>query len=229
MRGWKIILLVAAFFAAVGALLWVASSKGAKPQRPGGGMKRLSGTVAEGLVYWSPKEPFPRASCDACRIGKVKAGVFSLSAFSTIEIDNLVVNVPTVTNENCQLELRDMGGETVHNEIVHKNAGVANDPLGVMKLASMAYGKPVGKICGIKINGLTFGRIVGKDLEPVFTARQLKSSGQKLVLHGIRVHEAGGERIVDRAEFVTEPKPAIVWTDGRIELPELLTMFLWLK
>ena len=208
MRGWKIIALVAAFFAAVGALLWVASRRVAEPQRSGGGMKRLSGTVAEGLVYWSPKEPFPRASCDACRIGKVKAGVVSLSPFSTIEFDNLVINLPP-------------GGKVDGAEPRESARGDAVDALGLRPLAAMAGVKPSVRFYGIKVNGFSLSRMVGGELRPVAKARQIRNLRRKIVVEGLLLYEADGERQVPRAELETKPSLAIVWPDGRIDLDDV--------
>lgn len=209
MRGWKIIALVTAFFAAVGALLWVASRKGTEPQRPGGGMKRLSGTVAEGLVYWSPKEPFPRASCDACRIGKVKAGVISLSPFSTIEFDNLAINLPPPSGKGGGAEPRESA------------RGDAVDALGLRPLAAMAGGKPSIRFYGIKVNGFLLSRMDGGELRPVAKARQIRNSKRRIVVEGLRLYEAGGEREVPSAELVTKPSLAIVWPGGRISLDDM--------
>ena len=222
MSGWKITAMVAAFVAAVGLLLWFSLVEGSGTQ-PGVGLKRLSGTVADGFVYRSSKESFPRAAFDAFRIGKVKAGVISLAPFSTVEFDNLVLNIPP-TADVCPHPAPDGGAAPVASASHVAGGGVA-DALGIRSLAAMAYGKPIGRIGGIRINGLSIGRMVGKDRRPVLSARCLKNSGRKMLVEGLRVYDADGERFVGRAEFVTKPVPAIVWQDGRFELSELSSIF----
>jgi len=203
-------------------LLWFSLVRGFGPQETGIGLKRLSGPVADGFMYRSPKEPFPRATFDAFRIGKIKAGVISLAPFSTVEFDNLVLNIPP-TADVCPHPAPD--GTAPVASASHVAGGGVADALGIRSLAAMAYGKPIGRIGGVRINGLSIGRMVGKDRRPVLSARCLKNSGRKMLVDGLRVYDADGERFVGRAEFVTKPVPAIVWQDGRFELSELSSIF----
>jgi len=220
--GWKITAMVAAFVAAIGLLLWFSPVRGFRPQETGIGLKRLSGTIADGFVYRSPKEPFPRATFDAFRIGKIKAGVISLAPFSTIEFDNLVLNIPP-TADVCPHPAPD--GAAPVASASHVSGGGVADALGIRSLAAMAYGKPMGRIGGIRINGLSIGRMVGTDRRPVLSARCLKNSGRKIVVEGLVLYDMSGERQVENAELLSKPVPTIVWQGGRFELTDLSSIF----
>ena len=222
MSGWKITAMVAAFVAAIGLLLWFLPVRGFWPQETGIGLMRLSRTVADGFVYRSPKEPFPRATFDAFRIGKIKAGVISLAPFSTVEFDNLVLNIPpSADGPLCPAP----DSAVPIASAPQTDGGGGSDALGIRSLSAMAYGKPIGRIGGIRINGLSIGRMDGKELKPVLSARRLKNSGRKIVVEGLVLYDMSGERQVENAELVSKPEPAIVWQGGRFELAELSSIF----
>ncbi len=212
MSGWKIIAQIAAFVAVVCAVFFLAVTREDAPRDPKAGMKRLSGTVADGLVYWSPKEPFPRAACDACRVGKVKAGVFSIGGLSTIEFDNLVINIPPRSSE---AQSEDAGASAAHS----KNDVVDN--LGLRPLVGIAHGKSTGRFYGLTVNGFSLGRMVGKELKPTVKAKRIRNVKRKIVVEDMTIFEAEGEKKVAKAELVTKPSLAIVWPQGRIDLSEL--------
>ena len=222
MSRWKILAEVIAIFALSSALVCIALKTDVEPLKLGVGMKRLSGTVADGFVYMSPKEPFPRVSFSAFRIGKIKAGVISFAPFSTIEFDNLALNIPPSADKGTNFVPVNAGPPLAESS---SDSADKHDILGVRWLATMAYGKSIGRIGGIKINGLSIGRMVGNELKPVIAARQLKSAGRKIIVEGLYVHNADGEKFVGRAELVTKPVPTIIWHDGRLELPEIPLIF----
>lgn len=203
-------------------MLWFPLVRGFGPQETGIGLKRLSGPVADGFMYRSPKEPFPRATFDAFRIGKIKVGVISLAPFSTVEFDNLVLNIPP-TADVCPHPAPD--GTAPVASASHVAGGGVADAFGIRSLAAMAYGKPIGRIGGIRINGLSIGRMDGKELKPILSARRLKNSGRKIVVEGLVLYDMSGERQVENAELVSKPEPAIVWQGGRFELAELSSIF----
>ena len=219
---WKIFAEIIAFFALIFALAWIALKTHVEPLEHKSGMKRLSGTVADGFVYMSPKEPFPRITFDACRVGKVKVGVFALAPFSTVELDNLVVNIPPSNGDIAQKMLIDGGhaSESVPNSVESNS-----NALGLKVLASMARGRFVGRLYSIKVNGFSLSKMIGKNLEPIIEARRLRSSGRKMLVEGLTLHDADGVKHISEAELVTKPVLSIVWAEGKFELSELSLMF----
>lgn len=213
---------VAVFFAAVCALVWLALRlKTPDAVAVSTGFRKLSGTMAEQFSYREPGEPFPRVTCAACRIGKIKAGVFSIAPFTTVEVDDLVINIPPSPNARPPVATGNgsHGGEGERVKAVKTAVGGLDAPR-IRELVWMASGKKISRIGGVKINGLSIGRMVGRDLAPVLSARKLENSGRKILLRGVVVHEGGEEKSIDRAELVTKPTLAIVWPGGRFELPD---------
>ena len=211
-------MLSAAFFAAAGALAWLATSRptGVQPP-PAAGMKRLSGTVAERLVYRVPSEPFPRASCDACRMGRLKAGIFSLGGFRTIEFDNLVVNLPPRQTA--------IGGKATERKT---EAGAAKkeertDVVGAFGLKPLtSLSKEVGKVprfAGVKVNGFALNRMVDQTLVPMVSAAALKNSGRRIVLEAAVVHRGEVAERVPSATLELKPRLVLKWPGGFWELP----------
>ena len=213
---------VAVFFAAVCGLVWLAL----RPMSPedtavSTGFRKLSGTIADQFSYREPGEAFPRVSCAACRIGRVKAGVFSIAPFTTVEVDDLVVNIPPSADARPPVATesgrRGVGAGTAD---AAKAAVGGLDAPGIRKLVWMASGQQIGRIGGIKINGLSIGRMVGRDLAPVLSARKLENSGRKILLHGVVLHADGVVQSIGRAELATKPSLAVVWPGGRFVLPD---------
>lgn len=204
----KIVALIVAFFAAIGALLFLIMNSSFMTPPVGDGMKRLSYTVAEGLVYKAHNEPFPRASCDACRTGKLKAGVFSLGAFNVIEFDNLVVNIPPNATKPNPIEEAKADKSVI-------------DSLDLNPLVDMSNVKTKRKFYGIKVNGFTLNKMEGDALKSVASARLVKNSGKRVIMKDVVLSLDGGETHLLEAELVTEPYLAIKWPGGILDLNSL--------
>jgi len=201
----KIVALIVAFFAAIGALLFMIMNSSFMTPPVGDGMKRLSYTVAEGLVYKAHNEPFPRASCDACRTGKLKAGVFSLGAFDVIEFDNLVVNIPPSPAETNRKDSA-FGDRSVMESLD------LNPLLAISKI------KTKRKFYGIKVNGFRLNIMDGDLLRPMASARLVKNSGKRIVLNDVSLFLDDGETHLPEAELVLKPSLAIKWVGGMLDL-----------
>lgn len=207
-------MLSVAFFAAVGSICWVASDwKGPDEPEPSG-MKKLSGTVAEGLVYRATKEAFPRATCDACRTGRIKAGIFSLGGFQTIEFDNLVVNLPAEDSENTK------GKWFASQDAVADYFGLKP----FIKLSGGDNGgkkkkKKMPKIAGITVNGLTVNKIEKDAIVPLVKAKTLKNSGRHIELHDVSIFRDGAVEDVASARLVMKPYLMLKWRKGSYRLP----------
>lgn len=163
------------------------------------GIKRLSGTAAESFAYGLPKEPFPRVTCDACRVGKKKMGVFSLGAFNVIEFDNLVVNIPQIKAK--QKKELDNVVHTVRNaKKKKKNVERKNEIDGVVSAfnleSMMSMSCNERSFAGIRINRFALNRMEGDVLKPILTVSTLQNRGRRIMLKGLTVFRDGeGKKI----------------------------------
>lgn len=190
------------------------------------GMKRLSGPVGEGFVYRSPKEPFPRTTCDACRVGKKKMGVFSLGAFNVIEFDNLVVNIPPAGKNPQKKSVNII--DTVRNVKKKEKRGEKNEIDGVVNalnlesIMSISQNELKRSFAGIKINRFTLNRMEGDALTPIFTAALLQSRGRRIILKGLTVIRGGEEENIASAELQVKPNVKIIWNGGFLDLSNVI-------
>ena len=213
----KTILQICAFFAIVFGVIWFSPSPVKNPAKTGDGTKKLSRTLAEGLSYHEGSDPFPRALCDACRVGKVKVGIFSLSAFNTIEFDNLVVNIP----EDFDISPKQKES-AVHVEDSVSGGEMATmfDPRPFLSMSGISTKR---KFHGIKINGFSINAVRGGTLSPVVNAGRLRNSGTKIILENVAIYDDGFTTRVDRANLKLKPYIAISWIGGekKINRPAL--------
>jgi hypothetical protein len=205
----------------MGAATWYALNFSTGNDLKPVGMKRLSGTLAEGLSYRQSKESFPRISCDACRIGKKKMGVFSLGAFSTIEFDNLVVNIPSGGMLVKREESTNVS-DTVQREKNHKD--VVQDVVEVFKLESVMSISRKDKrrsFAGIKINRFAINRMGEETLVPIVSVNTLQNRGRRIILNGVSVFREGSEESIASAELILKPRLRIVWDGGFFDLSDM--------
>jgi hypothetical protein len=205
----------------MGAATWYALNFSTGNDLKPVGMKRLSGTLAEGLSYRQPKESFPRISCDACRIGKKKMGVFSLGAFSTIEFDNLVVNIPPGGMRPKRESAKVI--DVVQCEKNQKEA--VKDIVGAFNLESvMSISREDMKrsFAGIKINRFAINRMGEETLAPIVFVNTLQNRGRRIILNGVSIFREGSEERIVSAELIFKPRIQIVWDGGSFDLSDLL-------
>ena len=207
--------------ALMSAAIWYALNFSIESNVKPVGMKCLSGTLAEGVSYWQSKERFPRVSCDACRIGKKKLGVFSLGAFNTIEFDNLVVNIPSggIRPKSESTNVID----TVLCETNHKD--VVKDVVEAFKLSSvMSISQKEMKrsFAGIKINRFIINRMGSENLIPIVSVNELHNRGRRIILNGVSIFREGSEESIASAELIFKPRIRIVWDGGFFDLSDML-------
>lgn len=212
---WRILLLSLAFFAVVGLSMWAALACHPEDDRQGGnGYKRLSGTVAEGLVYRVGRERHPRITCSACRVGKMKLGMISLGAFNTVELDDLVINVPEWTADPLKRKpSKEVKGNSEADAVV--------DALNLRPVVAMAHVK-AKKFASIRISRLQINRMSGERLLPILKAESLKSSGRRMTLQNVVLYRDGQELALQAAELEARPRFRLVWPDGAWDLTDAL-------
>ena len=211
MREWRIWLAAISTLAIVIFAIYFAFNFNIEREKPIG-MKQLSGTVAEGFVYRSGKERFPRATCDACRVGKMKMGVISIGALNTLEFDNLTINIPeSVVPNVCGVSDDD------------KNAAVdIVDGFDLKPLLSAAQSGKKKAFASIKINKLALNKMRGTELRPIFSADVLKSRGKDVVLRGVTIYREQNPQQLSHAELVIKPRIVIQWDCGSWDITDVI-------
>lgn len=216
MPTWRILLLTLAFFGSVGLVMWAVTAHDSSDHRKvEGGYKKLSDTVAEGFVYRSGCEPYPRVTCSACRVGKLKLGIISLGAFNTIEFDDLVINIPeSIDNGTISGSYGIEGKEAREIDVLVQSLNLGP----VMTMARVG----ARKFTGIRISKLWMNRMSSDGLKPILTADILKNSGKRLVLCNVVLHMDGHPMRMREAELKVNPEVRVVWHGRSWNLTELL-------
>lgn len=209
----RILLVTGAFLSVVGLVSCGVLGIRKDAPRSVGGYKPLSGTVAEGFSYWLPREPFPRATCATCRLGKLKMGPFSLGAFRTLEIGGLVVNLPD------DAAASDAAPPTASASSATAVSALRRRVAELEPLLGRALGRALPRLAGFRIRDLTLNRMRGTTLEPVLTARLVKSEGRRILASGLVLQKPTGAEAVPEAEVQMSPSLRLVWQKGRFDLP----------
>lgn len=202
----RILSAISALIVVVGFAVWVANldfSFEAEHQ----GYKRLSGTVAEGFVYRSSKEPFPRATCKTLKIGKVKLGPFSVGPLSTLTIEELIVNLPSE-------EKTAAAKKTIDKHCGSESSTQVTDFLGLNSLVEISHPKAARKFSKIVINGLELNRMEGAVLRPVLRAARLENQKRRIILKDVIVYCEDREEMHHTAELVLNQTPRLIWPGG---------------
>lgn len=99
MIGFKPILAILFFCAVLGAaMVGVFVLPNQQPNERVRANQSFERTVAEGMRLYNPKTGVDIIRFDACRIEKLRIGVFILGAFDVLCLDGLVLNLPLPAN-----------------------------------------------------------------------------------------------------------------------------------
>lgn len=213
MAPWRIGLAVVATAAIFGFAIWGALNLTVEEPKPSG-LKVLSGTVAEGFSYRSSKEKFPRATCGACRYGKMKLGVISIGALNVLEFDDLVVNLPPSPQYAGQTN-----GVSATSEasLATQGDAVTAEVVDAFNLKPLLSQLPKGlkkNLAGFRINRFTLNRMDGDALKLVLSAALVKSKGRRVFLHDVAFTRNGLTEKLPSAELLLKPRIKLVWPNG---------------
>jgi len=215
MPTWRMLLLSLAFLGIVGLAMWAPTVYQPTDNKGGNGYKRLSGTVAEGFVYRVGREKHPRATCSACRVGKMKLGLISLGAFNTIEIDDLIINVPDTVSPSVEDKQKS-------SQPRKSDADMVVDALNLRPVMAMARAE-AKKFAGVKISKIQINKMSGDSLLPLVHAESLKNAGKRLVLHNVVLYKDGQEQKLSEVELKVKPRFKLMWSSGSWDLTDLLS------
>lgn len=215
---WQVTLALAAFSAVVVGAVWLALSD-RRESPPSTGYRTLSGAVAEEFVYRVGREPFPRISCQSCRFGKLKAEPFSFGAFSTIEIEGLVLNAPS-GKDVVKMSAADKQSESPVTANVPLASASPADVLDALHLKSQISTRmrALRRIAGITISGLCLNRMEGDSLAPVLKARCLKTVRKRIAFFDVELFDGSARRSIPEATLTLKPSPRLVWARGALDL-----------
>ena len=213
MTPWRIGLAAVATAAVFGFAIWRALNLTVEAPKPTG-LKVLSGTVAEGFSYRSSKEKFPRATCGACRYGKMKLGVISIGALNVLEFDDLVVNLPSSPQYAGQTNGVSATSET---SLATQGDAVTAEVVDAFNLKPLLSQLPKGlkrNLAGFRINRFVLNRMEGDELKLVVLAERVKSKGRRIFLHGVTLARNGMVEKLPSAELLLKPRIKLVWPSG---------------
>jgi hypothetical protein len=220
MPTWRAILPFLAFLGIIGLALWVSVADHPDGEEWGEKKyKRLSGTVAEGFVYRVGRERHPRVTCSACRVGKVKLGFISLGAFNAIEFDDLVLNIPEVSEKAAPGKRSNHQMPTTQTT----KADVADvvEDLNLKPVLTMAHAK-AKQFAEIRVSNFQVNKMSGESLKPLVKASLLKNSGRRMILHDVILYKDEMGIALNEAELVVNPRLKLIWSTGSWDLTEIL-------
>lgn len=197
-------------------LVWCALNVDISRYEKRNGFKRLSSTVAEKASYFYGGEKFPRATCSACRTGKIKLGHFSLGGLNTIEFDDLVLNLPPDQKINYVPSPAKSSDKPAPVDVKGAKSDVfeqAFESLGISSLAK-SFGKSHLKYSGIKINRLELNKMDGDALKPILKAKTLRNQRDKLLLSGATIYRNEAPEYVESAVLEYKSGIRLVWAGG---------------
>lgn len=239
MRAWEPGLAAIAVLAIVGVSIWGALTIQIDEPSAATGYKRLSGTVAEGFVYRAGTEKFPRASCGACRVGKAKMGVFSIGALDTLEMNDLVVNLPPAPSSKTMRGHADgpspAAPESGASAPAAPNSGASAPAArpqpaeGLMAafqlqpLFGFAQKELKKNFASLRIKGFAVNRLVGDGLELVVSADLVKNKGRRIFLYHVSLNRGRAVEKLPMAELVLRPQLKIVWPQGSFDLTHVMS------
>jgi hypothetical protein len=171
--------------------------------------KSFSRLVAEGVRYRDYQNlGVDRFAFKSCRVEKRRKGAITFGALNVLVVDGLVLNLP------AEASLPGGGaaaGGTVLGE--RKDEGLAD-----MLLRSQGLG--VGRVSGLRINGLTVNRCSTNGVSFVFSAAKAESGMGKgeLRLRECVVRTPEGKEVpATEARLVLQPALALVYMQGGAE------------
>lgn len=207
------LLLSLAFLGIVGLAMWAAVAyHPVDDKKESNGYKRLSGTIAEGFVYRVGRERHPRVTCSACRVEKLKQGMISLGAFTTVEFDDLIINIPDADHRAVESDCSEKSMEK-------SDADAVVDALSLR--SSMADVK-AKRFAGIRISRLQINKMSGDALVPIVHAGSLKNSGKRILLHDAVLHREGQVHRLKEVELKVKPRFRLIWPTGSWDLTDVL-------
>jgi hypothetical protein len=211
-----VMLAIIGFFAmlvfSVGTLYWwkddnVASPEPVKP-------KIFSQLIAEGLRYRdSQNMGIDRFAFKSCRIEKRRKGAITFGAFNVLVVDGLVLNLPA--EASIPVNSEPVGGSSF--------SWMKGDGLDETLLRSQGerLGMGVGRVSGIRINGLTVNRCDDTNGVSFVFSAALAESGtgkEELRLQECAVRKPDGSKVrVNKARLILKPDPKLVYVKDGVE------------
>lgn len=172
--------------------------------------KSFSRVIAEGVRYRDYQSiGVDRFAFKSCRIEKRRKGAITFGAFNMLVVDGLVLNLPAVASVSIKGE---PAGESSFG-------WMKGDGLGETLVGSQGLG--VGRISGIRINGLTVNRCNNTNGVSLIFSATLAESGiskEGLNLQGCEVSTSDGSQMrVNKARLILKPDPKLVYWKRGVE------------
>ena len=192
---------------AIGVLFWWndGTREPTEPVR----QKRFSQQVAEGVRYRDTQNfGVDLLAFKSCHVEKRRKGAITFGAFNVLVVDELILNIPVGASSSGKAEAA--GGTSLD---LLKGDGLAGALL-------RSQGAGVGRVSGLRVNGLTVNRCATNGVSFVFSAAQaesgMRSSGLRLRDCVVRSADGSAARVKE-ARLVLKPEPALVYTKNGAE------------
>lgn len=209
-----VMLAVIGFFAmlvfSVSILFWWKDDNVAPPEpvKP----KIFSQLIAEGLRYRDSQNiSVDRFAFKSCRIEKRRKGGITFGAFNVLVVDGLVLNLPAEASVPVNSE--PVGGSSF--------SWMKDDGLEETLLRSRGMGIGVGRVSGMRINGLTVNRCDETNGVRFIFSAALAESGmgkEELRLQECEVRTPDGSKVrANKARLILKPEPKLVYVKDGVE------------
>lgn len=179
--GARITVSLAAFLALVGLAYLTPTYLDWREWMVGGGApKRYARDLAEGVAMQvGARDGVYHVSCERVHVEKRKKGALTFGAFNELVLDGLSVVIPP------KREIReDVPEGTEETSSESDRVQDTLNRLGVVRGTLPGFGSNL-RVSGLRINGLTISRLVGKaKVETCLTARKAELGSHGLQAHG---------------------------------------------
>lgn len=153
----------------------------------------------------------------SCRIKRRRMGAFVLGAFRVLELEDVCLNLP------FPAEMGEASPSTGKPDGGAKEPSVsAQSGRQLDKVMEKIGLSGLGRFSGVTIHGLRVGRMTETGAEPLFTAKRAETRGTSLTLFQCEVYRNGVIESVPKAGLERDGGLRLVWSDGSLDLPDLL-------
>lgn len=173
--------------------------------------KRYAVDVAEGVRIWNPRAGVDAVRFASCRVEKLKSGPITFGGLNVLILKDLVLNLPLPA---------ETGGDEKASDGKEDSRRAARS-LGLSDTVLSMAGVRGKTFSGLRIDGLTIGRIANKTSVPVFSAVSCRNKGRQLQLEGCCVYQGGVSNSVGKAVLTLKPSAKLIWQSGEMSLGDL--------
>lgn len=161
-------------------------------------------------------------SFKAARIRRRRMGAFVLGAFKVLELEDVSLNLPLPAEMGAVTPLAEKKPAEKPADGAKTSAAPESRKGKLDKVLEKIGLSGVGRFSGVMIRGIRVGRITETGAEPLFTAQKAETRGSSLQLSRCEVFRDGKRESVPEARLEWKDGLRLVWSDGSLDLPDLV-------